>query len=389
VSPKPEPTVALEIKGIQKRFKQYVALHHIDLQLYDGELLCFLGPSGCGKTTLLRLIAGLDEVDQGQILKNGVDISRLKTEKRRCGIVFQNYALFPNLTVAENIAYGLAGRHWNSARRNARVAELLALIGLTGSEQKYPLQLSGGQQQRVALARALAPEPDLLLLDEPLSALDARVRLHLRQEIRSLQQRLQLPTILVTHDQEEALTLADRIVVMNHGVIEQIGTPEAIYQTPRSRFVANFVGQMNFLPATITADHHLLIADAYPLSLSPRQQTALQRLAVGTRIEIGFRPEAATLLEVEASDVAARRADFLPTTLISQEFLGARTRLHLTLTHPRSNATTDQAHADHLLQIDTDPHFNRLTAGVTQLPLTIAIDPEQLHCFDQAGCALC
>ncbi|WP_293933749.1 ATP-binding cassette domain-containing protein, partial [Iodobacter sp.] len=206
----------LTIEGLVKYFGAFTALKQISLSVKKGELLCLLGPSGCGKTTLLRLIAGLEAADAGEMWVEGKDITRLPAAKRDYGIVFQSYALFPNLNVAENIAYGLNGR---SSDKAARVSSLLELIGLSGIEKKYPAQLSGGQQQRVALARALATSPGLLLLDEPLSALDARVREHLRKEIRSLQQRLGITTIMVTHDQDEALTMADRIVVMNHGVI--------------------------------------------------------------------------------------------------------------------------------------------------------------------------
>jgi len=199
----------------------------------------------------LRAIAGLDMQSQGEIRQNSNDISWLTPDKRDFGIVFQSYALFPNLTVAENIGYGLKNQSVDKSARKARVAELLDMIGLPDSGVKFPTQLSGGQQQRVALARAIATKPGLLLLDEPLSALDARVRVHLRQEIKSLQRQLGVTTIMVTHDQEEALAMADKIVVMNQGVIEQIGTPQEIYANPASAFVASFVGTMNFLPSKV------------------------------------------------------------------------------------------------------------------------------------------
>jgi iron(III) transport system ATP-binding protein len=241
--------IALTIAGVHKRFDRFVALQHIDLQVRQGEMLCLLGPSGCGKTTLLRIIAGLETQTGGTIVQNGRDISWLPPVKRDYGIVFQSYALFPNLTIADNVAYGLVNRRKGKAEIEARVAELLKLIGLPTSGDKYPGQLSGGQQQRIALARALATSPRLLLLDEPLSALDALERIRLRGEIRSLQQRLGVTTIMVTHDQEEALSMADRIVVMNHGIIEQVGTPHDIYERPASPFVADFVGKVNVLPA--------------------------------------------------------------------------------------------------------------------------------------------
>ncbi len=243
----------LKLTGIRKEFGSFVALQSVALEIEQGEFVCFLGPSGCGKTTLLRIIAGLEVQTAGRIAQGGRDISLLPPAERDYGIVFQSYALFPNLTVAENVAYGLVNRRRPRAEIASRVSELLRLVGLPGSEAKVPAQLSGGQQQRIALARALATSPGLLLLDEPLSALDAIVRVHLRQEIRSLQRKLGVTTIMVTHDQEEALAVADRIVVMNHGVIEQVGTPRDVYREPASLFVADFVGRINALPATLEA----------------------------------------------------------------------------------------------------------------------------------------
>ena len=239
----------LELRRIRKEFGSFTALHGIDLGIRRGEFVCFLGPSGCGKTTLLRVIAGLEVQTSGEVWQDGRDISRLPPAERDYGIVFQSYALFPNLSVADNVAYGLVNRKKPRAEITARVTELLKLVGLPGSEKKYPGQLSGGQQQRIALARALATSPSLLLLDEPLSALDALERVRLRSEIRALQQQVGVTTIMVTHDQEEALSVADRIVVMNHGVIEQVGTPFDVYREPASPFVADFVGKVNVLPA--------------------------------------------------------------------------------------------------------------------------------------------
>src|SRR6187455_931149 len=207
----------LRLAGIRKSFGTFQALSDIDLTIEQGEFVCFLGPSGCGKTTLLRIIAGLETQSAGTIEQAGRDISRLPPAERDYGIVFQSYALFPNLSVADNVAYGLVNRKRPAAEVRARVAELVRLVGLPGSEAKFPAQLSGGQQQRIALARAIATSPGLLLLDEPLSALDALERVRLRQEIRSLQRKLGVTTIMVTHDQEEALAVADRIVVMNEG----------------------------------------------------------------------------------------------------------------------------------------------------------------------------
>ena len=258
----------LSVNGIVKRFGAFTALADISLQVAQGEFLCLLGPSGCGKTTLLRIIAGLETQDLGTVLVAGRDISRLPPSRRDFGIVFQNYALFPNLNLAENIGYGL---RTGGAQRRARVAELLALVGLSGNERKFPNQLSGGEQQRVALARALATCPGMLLLDEPLSALDAKVRVHLRRELKLLHQKLGITTIMVTHDQEEALSLADTVAVMDHGRVEQVGTPEQIYHQPATRFVADFVGQSNWPPVTVRDDgkvelagHEIPVAGSYP-----------------------------------------------------------------------------------------------------------------------------
>jgi iron(III) transport system ATP-binding protein len=240
----------LELSGVEKKFGAFTALRDINLGVAQGEFVCFLGPSGCGKTTLLRIIAGLEVQTAGTVRQAGRDISRLPPAQRDYGIVFQSYALFPNLSVFDNVAYGLVNRRAPRAAIAARVAELLKLVGLPDAGAKYPSQLSGGQQQRIALARALATSPGLLLLDEPLSALDALERVRLRQEIRLLQQRLGVTTIMVTHDQEEALSMADRIVVMNQGAIEQVGSALEIYREPASPFVADFVGKVNVLAGT-------------------------------------------------------------------------------------------------------------------------------------------
>lgn len=240
----------LEIEGVRKLFDDFVALDDINLSVDAHEFVCLLGPSGCGKTTLLRIIAGLLAADSGKLLLDGRDLSSLPARSRGFGIVFQSYSLFPSMTVADNIGYGLKIRRESAARIKKRVEELLELVKLPGLAKRYPWQLSGGQQQRVALARALAVEPALLLLDEPLSALDARVRAEMRSEIHEVQRRLGVPTIMVTHDQEEALSLADKVVCMNGGSIEQMGTPRSLYLQPKTRFVADFVGESNLLPTS-------------------------------------------------------------------------------------------------------------------------------------------
>ena len=243
----------LEIENLTKYYGEFLAISKLSLEIFSGEFICFLGPSGCGKTTLLRAIAGLDPQSSGSITQKEKIISNLPPSDRDFGIVFQSYALFPNLTVFQNVSYGLENLRIPKEEIRKRVTDLLELVGMPDHINKYPAQLSGGEQQRVALSRALATSPGLLLLDEPLSALDARVRVALRQEIRALHERLGITTILVTHDQEEALSMADRIVVMNLGRIEQVGTPEEIYSTPASPFVADFIGVMNFIKGEISS----------------------------------------------------------------------------------------------------------------------------------------
>ena len=235
----------LSVKNINKFFGDFQALKNVSFNVKEGEFVCILGPSGCGKTTLLRVIAGLESQSEGLINQNNKDISLLPPDQRDFGIVFQSYALFPNLSVKNNIAFGLKTRKQNKEVIDKRVDELLKLVGLSDHIDKFSSQLSGGEQQRVALARALAPSPGLLLLDEPLSALDAKVRQHLRLEIKNLQRQLGVTTIMVTHDQEEALTMADRIILMNNGVIEQEGSPQDLYSKPKTAFSANFIGTTN------------------------------------------------------------------------------------------------------------------------------------------------
>ncbi|MDZ7622119.1 MAG: putative 2-aminoethylphosphonate ABC transporter ATP-binding protein [Candidatus Competibacteraceae bacterium] len=277
-------TPYLRIRNLTKRFGEFTALDNVDIDIQRGEFVCFLGPSGCGKTTLLRAISGLDIQTHGTVEQDGRDISPLPPAQRDFGIVFQSYALFQNLTVARNIAYGLENRRQPKAAIQQRVRELLELIGLPDSGSKYPAQLSGGQQQRVALARALAVSPGLLLLDEPLSALDAKVRVYLREEIKALHRRLGITTIMITHDQEEAISMADRIVVMRDGRIEQIGTPLEIYHHPASLFVAEFIGAMNLLPATLVRHGEIQLGGV-------RLNCPVNGFAPGTAVRAAVRPE--------------------------------------------------------------------------------------------------
>ncbi|MSQ54765.1 MAG: putative 2-aminoethylphosphonate ABC transporter ATP-binding protein [Betaproteobacteria bacterium] len=308
----------VEVRGVSKRFGDFAALDRVSFEIARGEFVCFLGPSGCGKTTLLRCIAGLELQSEGSIVQGGVDISWLPPSRRDFGIVFQSYALFPNLSAAQNIGFGLvnAGRPAGAIRE--RVAELVELVGLAGQEGKFPAQLSGGQQQRVALARALAPSPGLLLLDEPLSALDAKVRARLRREIREVQTRLGVTTIMVTHDQEEAQTMADRIVVLRDGHVEQIGTPADVYDEPASPFVADFIGVMNFIDGSVTGADSVRIGSG---SLAA-DASAWDR---GAQVSCAFRPEDV------AVGARGAHADALEAIIVEAESLGAFVRLYLRL----------------------------------------------------------
>jgi iron(III) transport system ATP-binding protein len=313
----------LDLNKINKRLDHFWALSVVSLQIKPGESVFFLGPSGCGKTTLLRIIAGLEKQDIGSIYQMGRDISVLPPSQRDFGIVFQSYALFPNLNVRDNVGYGLQGKAWSREKRQVRVDDLLSLVGLSASGSQYPAQLSGGMQQRVALARALATSPGLLLLDEPLSALDARVRAHLRTELRQLHQRLGVTTIMVTHDQEEALSLADRIVVINQGCIEQVGTPQEIYQQPRSAFVADFVGKTNPLQVQWLSPGRF---DWHGIELCC-EHTSPQSL--GEMFTLALRPEDILLHDQDRSNLQA--SNCYAAQVQDLEFLGAfcRVRVHL------------------------------------------------------------
>ena len=265
-SSRTKPGIAdLEIRNIDKRFGSLKVLENLSLDIHKGELCCLLGPSGCGKTTLLKIINGLLEPEGGSIILSGKDITALSCQKRDLGMVFQNYALFPHMDVYGNVAYGLKQRHVSKTDIFRKVTEFLALVRLSGYESRRIHELSGGQQQRVALARALVIEPRALLLDEPLSNLDAKLRADMRDEIRRIQSHLGITTVYVTHDQEEAMSIADRIVVMNNGDIEQTGTPREIYENPRTRFVAEFVGNINFIPGRLQGKELRLLGCSYPI----------------------------------------------------------------------------------------------------------------------------
>ncbi len=307
---------SVEFRSLRREFGEVKALDGLDLSITPGELVALLGPSGCGKTTALRVLAGLEQVDSGEVLVDGTDVVGVPANKRDMGMVFQAYSLFPNLTVRDNVAFGLRLRGVATAARHKKAQELLELVGLDTQGKRYPHQLSGGQQQRVALARALAIEPRVLLLDEPLSALDAQVRNQLRDEIRRLQLRVGITTLFVTHDQEEALSIADRVGVMRDGRLEQLDTPAELYARPATAFVAEFVGTMNRLPGTISADGTTVEVAGHRLALAePGARDG------GQSVTVLVRPEAVTLQS--AVDGPVRVTD--------HSFRGAVTRVTATL----------------------------------------------------------
>ncbi|MBX3598022.1 MAG: ABC transporter ATP-binding protein [Rhizobiaceae bacterium] len=289
----------LELAGLKKSFGDLQVVNDFSLNVDQGEFISFLGPSGCGKTTVLRMVAGFEEPSAGSIKVGGTEVTGLKPNERDMGMVFQAYALFPNMTVAQNIGFGLKVRGTPKADIKPRVVEMLKIIQLEQLGDRYPYQLSGGQQQRVALARALAPSPKLLLLDEPLSALDAKVRVSLRDEIRSIQKRLGITTIFVTHDQEEALSISDRIVVMHGGVAQQVATPFEIYNRPSTKFVANFVGTLNVLEGTVV-DSALGKVRVNNDEISLKQ--SLNGAKNGDAVSLALRPEAMALGDYKGHD---------------------------------------------------------------------------------------
>jgi putative spermidine/putrescine transport system ATP-binding protein len=314
----------LELEGLQKRFGDVMALQSLNLTIGAGEFVAFLGPSGCGKTTALRIVAGFERPDAGHVLLAGKDITDIPANKRDMGMVFQAYSLFPNLTARDNVAFGLRVRRVAKGERTKRAGDLLDLVGLASTANRYPHQLSGGQQQRVALARALAIQPSVLLLDEPLSALDAKVRVQLREEIRRLQTQLGITTLFVTHDQEEALSISDRVVVLSQGNIEQVGPPTEIYGNPRTAFVAQFVGTMNRIEGRVLPGLPEAI-EAIGLRLPAH---AARDWRENDRVLLLLRPEA---VEVSAPDDAgdtATRAG-VEGVVKSQIFLGSVTRLYV------------------------------------------------------------
>jgi putative spermidine/putrescine transport system ATP-binding protein len=311
----------LELKNISKSFsKNTWAVENFNLEIKKGELVSFLGPSGCGKTTTLRMVAGFETPTTGSILLNGVDIANRPPNQRDVGMVFQAYALFPNMTVADNIGFGLKIAKKPAQEIKARTEEMLALIHMSGFGDRYPYQLSGGQQQRVALARALAMRPQVLLLDEPLSALDAKIRVSLRAEIRAIQQELAITAIYVTHDQEEALSISDRVVVMNNARMEQVGTPFEIYNFPATEFVAHFVGTLNSVQAQVVdSAHQKLLFEGQEITAAH----GLDHSRNGDKVTIAIRPERLSF----ASE--GLKANVLDATIDNITFLGSIVRIQV------------------------------------------------------------
>lgn len=290
----------IRLNGVTKRFVKFEALSAVDLEIKDGELFTLLGPSGCGKTTTLRLIAGFYIPNEGKIYFDDKEVQDIPTSKRNIGMVFQNYALWPHMTVFKNVAYGLQFKQIPKSEWSGAVHEALVKVGLTGYENRYPGQLSGGQQQRVALARALALNPDVLLLDEPLSNLDAKIRGSVRAEIRKLQQALGITTVYVTHDQEEALTLSDRIGIMNEGKLVQVGSPHELYEKPVSRFVADFIGTNNLISGAVKSDENGWVTVETKLGKLTGMSNC--HCTTGRQCTVAFRPENVHIYEATESE---------------------------------------------------------------------------------------
>jgi len=358
----PTAAASVELRGLRRAFGATQALDGLSLAIAPGELVALLGPSGCGKTTALRVVAGFETLDAGQVLVDGRPIDAVPAQKRNMGMVFQSYSLFPNLTARDNVAFGLRVRHGFGRRHRSsdpdqadRVAELLELVGLGAHATKYPHQMSGGQQQRVALARALAIEPRVLLLDEPLSALDAKVRLQLREQIRLLQVRLGIIAIFVTHDQEEALSIADRVCVMRDGRIEQVDVPSVVYSQPANPFVAQFVGTMNRIPGAVVPDgvavlgHELAIRAGGP----PRPN--------GTRVDVLVRPE----------ELALTPTGHGAGIVMAKTFLGSVNRVHVLL--------------DGAIEVEADLASSRAAGLELGTAVDVTITAAQVLVDDPAG----
>ncbi len=356
--------IFLDLKHIKKKYGSFTALEDINLRIKRGELVCLLGPSGCGKTTLLRIIAGLEKPTSGEVYINGVNATSFPPSRRNFGIVFQSYALFPNMTVRQNIAFGLRNKHLSKTDLNKKIMDILEQVNLTSQVDKYPMQLSGGQQQRIALARALVVSPVFLLLDEPLSALDAKVREKVRKEIRSLQQKLGITTIMVTHDQEEALTMADTIVVMNNACIMQQGAPVEVYDNPSSSFVADFIGSINFFKGSLSKNANITMD----------KQLEEKLLSAGPSGLKACRPEDIEIVE-------ERSLNSFNVKIHTIEFHGYGYRLWLSLMEDEMALNNEYLSFD----ISAEEFFKRrLTVGDI---ISIRFKKGKLHYFEEECCS--
>ena len=349
----------IQLNRLAKQFGSTKVVNDFSLSIPKGAFVSLLGPSGCGKTTVLRMLAGLETPTAGSITIDGRDVTGLKANQRQIGMVFQAYALFPNLMVAQNVAFGLRVANKPRAEIDKRVMEMLELIGLPDLGGRYPFQLSGGQQQRVALARAIAPRPRVLLLDEPLSALDAKIRVSLRSEIRAIQRELGITTVFVTHDQEEALSISDQVVVMYKGIAEQAGTPFEVYNAPKTRFVATFVGTLNVLQATVedSASGTVRVGDfVFPVSMAAPSGN-------GARISLAIRPESIRLKGAEACDIN------VPADIQDVSFLGSVIRI-------RAMVLGAPVEFDMFNQPDMPPPApgSRVTVGINSRDLLLLAD---------------
>jgi spermidine/putrescine transport system ATP-binding protein len=352
---------AIELRSAVKRFGGVTAVDHVSLTIGDGEFFSLLGPSGCGKTTTLRMIAGFEFPDAGDILLHGTSIGTTPPHQRRVNTVFQSYALFPHMTVAGNIGFGLEMQRVAPTERERRVREALELVRLADYGGRWPRQLSGGQQQRVALARALINRPEVLLLDEPLGALDQKLRKEMQLELKRMQERVGITFIFVTHDQEEALSMSDRIAVMHHGRVLQIGTPTAIYERPNCRFVADFIGDTNFLDGRITANRagHAVITTDDGLVITG---TSDRSLTIGSTATVSLRPEKARLtVDVPPGDIA----NCFATTVDRVDYIGSDTRMLVRIGSERTVSVWEQNNRSTL---DRDAYWQPGEAGYLWWP---------------------
>ena len=360
----PQQAISVEVDGVSKRFSHRVkgevyAARDVRFTADAGEFVTLLGPSGCGKTTTLRMIAGFERPDEGRLRFGGVDVTDLPANRRNIGFVFQNYALFPHLSVFENVAYGLQVRGQATSEVSKSVGEVLALVGLGGYEQQFPAQLSGGEQQRVALARAIVIRPRVLLFDEPLSNLDAKLRVQMRSDLRDLQRRLAITAIYVTHDQEEAMAVSDRIVVMNQGGIVQEGSAEDLYDRPASEFVATFVGRVNLVDGKVMARNGDSVTVA-ALGASFHARLRAAKVGVGDRVKLVLRPEAIAIANASSEGISAR--------VITRTFLGEKVEFVLECADATLQVIRQGSEAEQSMRVGDQVSLRFPAGAITALP---------------------